>query len=232
MAQIDSALDDSDLYLPFERTYEKLFLRNNRWFLALWMVGTSAFCLLGMLHSLKFDFHQLLKDYLAPILIGNAAVHGNILFILRTSELARKRLPAVIPLLGNLSAQARSRESLLRKVYCPRRLWRWTIIVTAFGLLTFGCLGIRLPYTTTKIIFGAVISLIFGLLGSTIGLASGFWSWMREFGKQHPRVDVFHPDKMGGLLPVADVSGLGYHNGCHAGCAIQHGRILLSLCAC
>jgi hypothetical protein len=206
MVQIGSTLTDGELYLPFERAFERRFLRNNRWFLLLWMATTTAICLLGMWHSLKFDVHRLVEDYLAPILIGNAAVYGNLLFILRTLELARKRLPAVIHLLPVPLDQDNSRRSLIRRVYNPRRLWAWAIIVMLCGQLTFAILGINLPFTTTRIIFVAVIALIFGLLGTTVGLAVGFWAWMREFGGHYPTVDVFHPDKMGGLLPVADVS--------------------------
>ena len=206
MAKTDPALDGGELYLPFERTFEKYLLRNNRWFLAIWMAATSAFCVFGMLHSLKNDLHLLIQDYLAPILIGNAAIYCNLLFILRTSELARKRLRMVIPLIEDSAAQARSRDSVVRNIYSPRRLWAWTIIIMLLGQFTFVCLGINLPHITTRILFVIVIAIIFGLLGSTISLASGFWAWMHEFGEQHPHVDVFHPDKMGGLLPVADVS--------------------------
>jgi hypothetical protein len=170
------------------------------------MVVTSAGLLFGMLHSLNNDIHRLEQDYLIPILIGSAAIFCNLLFILRTSELARKKLLIVIPLLRNRVAENESRRLLVCKVYNPKRLWTWAIIVMLLGYLTFVCLGIKLPYTTTKIWFTIGISAIFGLLGSTVGLATGFWAWMHKFGAQHPSVDVFHPDKMGGLLPVSAVS--------------------------
>jgi hypothetical protein len=159
-----------------------------------------------MLCSLKYDYHRLEQDYLIPIVIGSAAIYCNLLFILRTLELARKNLPTVIPLLRDHSAQLESRRSLVRKIYNPKRLWAWAIMVMLLGHLTFACLGINLPHTTTKIWFAIAVTTVFGLLGSTVGLSTGFWAWMREFGAQHPFVDVFHPDKMGGLLPVSEVS--------------------------
>src|ERR1039458_3596110 len=206
MAPIEPAVDNRDLYLPFERRFEKVFLRNNRWAFIVWMVATSTFCLVGMLHSLGNDLHLLMHNYLAAILIGNAAIYGNLLFILRTSELARKKLPTVISLLKNPSARAQSKKSLVEKVYNPGRLWKWTIAIMLPGQITFLFLGIDLPHITTRIYFTVTIALIFGLLGSTVGLATGFWAWMREFGGQHPSVDVFHTDRMGGLLPVSVVS--------------------------
>lgn len=206
MAQIDQALADGGLYLPYERAFDRIFLRNNRWMLALWMLATSAVCVFGLLHSLKGDVHRLVHDYLLAILIGNCAIFGNLLFILRTSGLGRKKLPAVIALLKSPSGREASRRSLARKMYNPWWLAACTLIVMAPGQLTFAILGIDLPYVTTRIIFVAAIAIIFGLLGTTIGMAIGFWMWMREFGSQHPAVDVFHPDKMGGLLPVSEVS--------------------------
>ena len=88
MAKNDTSLADGDLFLPLERAFHRRFLRSRRWTLVLWMAGFTAFFLLGMFHSLKYDYHKLIHAYLAPILIGNAVIFGNILFILRTSELA------------------------------------------------------------------------------------------------------------------------------------------------
>jgi len=159
-----------------------------------------------MLHSVKNDFQRWSHYYVLPILIGNAAIYGNIVFILRTLRLARERLPEVIPLLHSEAAREESRGLLAIRIFSPKRLVVCSSTVTGLGLLTFLLLGINLPHITTTILFAAVIALIFWLLGSTIGLALGFWSWMLDFGRQKPRVDVFHPDRMGGLLPIADVS--------------------------
>ena len=205
MTQIDQQEDDR-LYLPFERRFEGRVLRDNRWFIALWMLVTSAICVLGMIHSVQYDYSLVVRSYLAPILVGNAAIWGNVLFILRTSELARKRLPAVISLLHTEALRSRSTELLVKRVYGPKWLLWISAPVAIFGEATFAVLGIQLPHVSTEIIFFIVAAAIFGLLGTTVGMAIGFWSWMHDFGAHHPRVDVFHPDKMGGLLPVSDVS--------------------------
>ena len=199
-------MNGHDLYLPFEETFKRVALRGNIWFLAAWGGAFSAACVAGMFHSVHNSWPTLEHRYLAPILIGNAVIFGNILFILGTTELVRNNLPVAIGLLASSADREASRLYLARKMFGIRRLAVPSVLVFALGLTTFTWLGIDLPHATTRIWFTVALCAIFGLLGTTIGLGTGFWMWMWDFGKRHPRVDVFHPDKMGGLLPVAHVS--------------------------
>jgi hypothetical protein len=91
-------------------------------------------------------------------------------------------------------------------IYGRVRIALFAIASVALGEGTFLWLGIRMPSVRMKIAALLAISIAFTLLGVVIAVATGFWRWLYAFGRERPRIIVFHPDRMGGLLPVSEVT--------------------------
>jgi hypothetical protein len=210
MAQAVPTLNEETLsvdhfYLPLERFVRNRFLAGRSITLIPWVLVGYLACTVVFFISLHGDTRTFWRLYAAPVAIGVVAIACDVLFLLRSSELIRNKLPIAIKLLH----EGDRRDCCKRLGHLVYGRWRLSVsvlTVLSLGLLTFFGLGLTMPSRRMTILALIAIGLIFVLCGAVAAIVVGFWTWMHEFGNLRPRIQVFHFDQMGGLAPVADVS--------------------------
>jgi len=174
--------------------------------LAVWAVASFLICALGYMLSLHWRYHVFIHEYSLSLIIGISAIYCDVLWLMRTSKLCRVELPRLTKLLPTDEARSRCMAGAIKLIYGRRRLALFAVASVVLGEGTFLWLGIRMPSIRMKIAALLGIGVAFALLGAVIAVASGFWRWLYDFGRERPRIIVFHPDRMGGMLPISEVT--------------------------
>src|ERR1019366_9402035 len=221
MAQTSAVIATHEMFLPGESYISDHILNRKLWRLAIWAVASFFVCMLGYMVSLHWKYRIFVHEYFPSLIIGISAIYCDVLWLIRTSELCRTQLPRLTSLLPTDESRSRCMGGAAKLIYGRVRIALFAIASVALGEGTFLWLGIRMPSVRMKIAALLAISIAFTLLGVVIAVATGFWRWLYAFGRERPRIIVFHPDRMGGLLPVSEVTDW----------IVVMGSVLLALCA-
>src|ERR1019366_8041483 len=206
MAQTSAVIATHEMFLPGESYISDHILNRKLWRLAIWAVASFFVCMLGYMVSLHWKYRIFVHEYFPSLIIGISAIYCDVLWLIRTSELCRTQLPRLTSLLPTDESRSRCMGGAAKLIYGRVRIALFAIASVALGEGTFLWLGIRMPSVRMKIAALLAISIAFTLLGVVIAVATGFWRWLYAFGRERPRIIVFHPDRMGGLFPVSEVT--------------------------
>jgi len=174
--------------------------------LFVWAVAGFVVCALAFLLVLKLDLHKFLREYFASVLIGVLAINLDLLFLLNVSSLVREKLPSMVQLLESEENQQKCDQYLRKYVYGRFRQLSFCLVALLAGMGTFRFLGLRVPSKGLSIATYCALALIFVLLGLVVAVVIGLWTWMFKFGQLKPHIRVFHPDRLGGLRPLSEIS--------------------------
>lgn len=194
-----------DLFLPGERTILKA-LGGRLVVLSLYLVGFVALSALGFMISLHWDYRCFLHYYATSLIIGSLAIFGDLFWLLRTSALLRSGIPWTVERISSELDRVKCLKKLRAAVFGWPRLGTFVILTVLLGEITFAYLGLQMPSLRMKVAGLLVIGVVFGLLGAVISVASGFWLWLRLFRRCRPVIEVFHPDRMGGMRSITDAT--------------------------
>ena len=147
------------------------------------------------------SFAFTLKQYKVILITGSLAVNGNLFFVLFISERIRNLRSFIEDITGDKLAVS----NLYKTVYQNVVVCVVMLVCIRLGFLTFQKLGISAPPPIAKgIKMGLVV--VFGTLGLVIGFVINVWRFFIRLGPLISNIDTSHPDRMGGLKPIADVN--------------------------
>jgi len=146
-------------------------------------------------------------EYSIPISCGLLAVNSIAIFTINLSNLLKNSTKALQNMLNDEETEKKGivNDLLERNIYNSVIPIVILIIILTLSALTFLKTGIFFPSSLVTILAYIASFLIMAFLAFSIAMGIGIWKFIYEFRKLPIKIQILHPDNMGGLKKVGEI---------------------------